>query len=151
VEKQIQKKKISGEPDPQPVDKSAVCVRKKKLFWKKKQRKKACSASGYINPYLPAFDVAAVVLLVHEWPADVTRRCRPRPRPRRDSCSAWRLRHLLRAENNGFKKHQHGRSMWEEGGWSDPTAKVIAEVYAVREHEAWDRTSSATRRRWKVP
>jgi hypothetical protein len=28
VEKQIQKKKISGEPDPQPVDKSAVCVRK---------------------------------------------------------------------------------------------------------------------------
>jgi len=31
------------------------------------------------------------------------------------------------------------------GGWSDPTAKVYAEVYTVREHEAWDLTSLATR------
>ena len=33
----------------------------------------------------------------------------------------------------------------DRGGWSDPTAKVYAEVYAVREHEAWDLTSLATR------
>ena len=55
-------------------------------------------------------------------------------------------RHLLGAERKtGFKKHLHGRSIWGEGGWSDPTAKVYAEVYAVREHEAWDPTSLATR------
>ena len=87
---------------------------KKKLFWENKQRKKASSAPGYNNPYLSALDVAVVVLVVPErkhcwyeddlmylptWPTDVTRRCRPRPRPRRDCCSAWRLRHLLRAEN----------------------------------------------------
>jgi hypothetical protein len=64
----------------------------------------------------------------------------------------WRLpavrpiRHLLRAKNTGFKKNLHGRSMWGEGGWSDPTAKVYAEVHAIREHEAWDLTSSATQR-----
>ena len=57
---------------------------------------------------------------------------------------AGAVRHLLRAENTGFKKHLHGRSMWGEGGWLDPTAIVYAEVHAVREHEAWDLTSSAT-------
>jgi hypothetical protein len=28
--------------------------------------------------------------------------------------------------------------MLGKGGWSDPTAKVYVEVYAAREHEAWD-------------
>jgi hypothetical protein len=39
---------------------------KKKLFWENKQRKKASSAPGYINPYLSALDVVVVVLVVHE-------------------------------------------------------------------------------------
>jgi hypothetical protein len=91
-----------------------------------------------MNPYLSASDVVVVVLVVHElqhfwyeddlmylptFPADATRRCRPRPRPRRDCCSAWRLRHLLRAENTGFKKHLHGRNMWGEGGGQIPPLK----------------------------
>jgi hypothetical protein len=87
---------------------------------------------------LSALDVVVVVLVVHRrqhcwyedgsmylptWPADVTRRCRPRPRPRRDCCSACPLRHLLRAEKTGFKKHLHGRSMWGEGGGQIPPRK----------------------------
>jgi hypothetical protein len=52
----------------------------------------------------------------------------------------------VQKKKTGFKKHLHGWIMWGEGGWSDPTAKVYAEeVCAVREHEAWDLTSSATR------
>jgi len=38
------------------------------------------------------------------------------------------IRHLLCAENTGFKKHLHGWIIWGEGGWSDRTAKVYAEV-----------------------
>jgi hypothetical protein len=42
-------------------------------------------------------------------------------------------RHLLGAERKtGFKKHLHGWIMWGQGGgWSDPTAKVYAEVYVT--------------------
>ena len=43
-----------------------------------------------------------------------------------------RIRHLLCAENIGFKKHLHGWSMWGEGGWSDRTAKVYAEVSSLK-------------------
>ena len=98
--------------------------------------------STFITRHFPKFeflqDVVVVVLVVHErqhcwyeddlmylptWPSDVTRRCRPRPRPRRDCCSAWRLRHLLRAENTGFKKYLHSRSMCGEGGGQIPPRK----------------------------
>jgi hypothetical protein len=44
-------------------------------------------------------------------------------------CGSWEIRHLLCAENTGFKKHLHGWIMWGEGGWSDRTAKVYAEVF----------------------
>jgi hypothetical protein len=42
-------------------------------------------------------------------------------------CGSWEIRHLLCAENTGFKKHLHGWIMWGEGGWSDRdrTAKVL--------------------------
>ena len=42
------------------------------------------------------------------------------------------IRHLLCAENTGFKKHLHGWRMWGEGGWSDRTAKVYAEVSSLK-------------------
>jgi hypothetical protein len=42
------------------------------------------------------------------------------------------IRHLVCAENTGFKKHLHGWIMWGEGGWSDRTAKVYAEVSSLK-------------------